>query len=113
MQESKQSVPSPMTGGGINTGETEQHGVVTQVLGIDNEVGPIREEELRARFLSFEPIFNADSRLVAHELMLKGRLTSEEQNSKAHSNDRSIKNNRFTHATHRRRSSDSGIVVET
>ena len=83
MQESKHSMPNPMTGGGINTGETEQHGVVTQVLGIDNEVGPIREEELRARFLSFEPIFNADSRLVAHELMLKGRLTSEEQNSKA------------------------------
>lgn len=83
MQESKQSVPNPMTGGGINTGETEQHGVVTQVLGIDNNVAPIREEELRARFLSFEPIFNADSRLVAHELMLKGRLTSEEQNSTA------------------------------
>ncbi len=83
MQDSKQNVPNPMTGGGINTGDTQSHGVVTQVLGIDGDAAPIREEELRARFLSFEPIFNADSRLVAHELMLKGRLTSEEQSSQA------------------------------
>ena len=82
MQDSKPNMPSPITGGGINTGETEQQGVVTQVLGIETDAAPIREEELRARFLSFDPIFNADSRLVAHELMLKGRLTSEEQNSK-------------------------------
>lgn len=83
MPESKQHIPNPMTGGGINTGATQPQGVVTQVLGIETDASPIREEELRARFLSFEPIFNADSRLVAHELMLKGRLTSEEQNSKA------------------------------
>lgn len=83
MPESKQTIPNPMTGGGINTGESQPQGVVTQVLGIETNASPIREEELRARFLSFEPIFNADSKLVAHELMLKGRLTSEEQNSKA------------------------------
>ena len=83
MQESKQNTPTTIIGGGINTGETEDQGVVTQVLGIEADAAPIREEELRARFLSFEPIFNADSCLVAHELMLKGKLTSEEQNSKA------------------------------
>lgn len=83
MPESKQHIPNPMTGGGINTGENLPQGVVTQVLGIETDASPIREEELRARFLSFEPIFNADSNLVAHELMLKGRLTSEEQNSRA------------------------------
>jgi c-di-GMP-related signal transduction protein len=83
MLESQKNVPNPMTGGGINTGESQPHGVVTQVLGIATDSAPIREEELRARFLSFEPIFNADSRLVANELLLKGRLTSEEQNSKA------------------------------
>ena len=83
MQESKKTPPASITGGGINTGETQQQGVVTQMLGIETDASPIREEELRARFLSFEPIFNADSKLVAHELMLKGRLTSEEQSSKA------------------------------
>ena len=83
MPESKQTILNPMTGGGINTVETQPQGVVTQVLGIKTDASPIREEELRARFLSFEPIFDADSRLVAHELMLKGRLTSEEQDSKA------------------------------
>ena len=83
MPESKQHIPNPITGGGINTGETQPQGVVTRVLGIETDASPIREEELRARFLSFEPIFNADSRLVAHELILKGRLTSQEQNSKA------------------------------
>ena len=83
MQESKPNPANPFTGGGINTGESQDQGVVTQVLGIKTDAAPIREEELRARFLSFEPIFNADSCLVAHELILKGKLTSEEKNSKA------------------------------
>lgn len=82
MQESKQNTPAPITGGGINTGEIQQQGVVTQVLGIETDASPIKEAELRARFLSFEPIFNADSVLVANELMLKGRLTHEEQASR-------------------------------
>lgn len=81
MQENQPS-SSPLTGGGINTGESPELSVVTQVLGIKTDAAPIREEELRARFLSFEPIFNADSNLVAHELILKGRLTSAEQGSK-------------------------------
>lgn len=82
MQDSKPTPAAPFAGGGINTGEYPELDVVTQVLGIKTDSAPIREEELRARFLSFEPIFNADSNLVAHELILKGRLTTGEQNSK-------------------------------
>ena len=82
MQEIKPTPTAPFAGGGINTGEFPELDVVTQVLGIKTDNPPIREEELRARFLSFEPIFNADSSLVAHELILKGRLTSGEQTIK-------------------------------
>lgn len=82
MQDSKPTSAAPFAGGGINTGEYPELDVVTQVLGIKTDSEPIREEDLRARFLSFEPIFNADSALVAHELILKGRLTSSEQYSK-------------------------------
>ena len=66
--------PQPLRifGGGINTGESEQPVVVTQMLGIDNH-NPIREEALRARFLSFDPLFDASSNLVAHQLVLRGR----------------------------------------
>lgn len=81
MQDSEPT-PAPFAGGGINTGESAGLNVVTQVLGIKTDAAPIREEELRARFLSFEPIFNADSKLVAHELILKGKLTTAEQNNK-------------------------------
>lgn len=82
MPEHKPMPTAPFVGGGINTGESQELDVVTQVLGIKTDAAPIREEELRARFLSFEPIFNADSNLVAHELILKGRLTTEELSSK-------------------------------
>mgnify|MGYP001074525868 CR=1 FL=1 len=64
--------PSRITGGGINTREYEQPVVVTQILGIDNSA-PVREETLRARFLSFDPLFDSGSNLVAHELVLRGR----------------------------------------
>jgi len=64
--------PSRIVGGGINTRESEQPVVVTQMLGIDNS-DPIREEVLRARFLSFDPLFDAASNLVAHQLVLRGR----------------------------------------
>ena len=64
--------PSRIVGGGINTGESEQPVVVTQMLGIDNNA-PVREEALRARFLSFDPLFDAASNLVAHQLVLRGR----------------------------------------
>jgi hypothetical protein len=50
--------PSRIVGGGINTGESEQPVVVTQMLGIDNN-DPVREEILRARFFSFDPLFDA------------------------------------------------------
>lgn len=64
--------PSRIVGGGINTRESEQPVVVTQMLGIDSS-DPVREEALRARFLSFDPLFDAGSNLVAHQLVLRGR----------------------------------------
>ena len=64
--------PSRIVGGGINTSESEQPVVVTQMLGIDSS-DPVREEALRARFLSFDPLFDAASNLVAHQLVLRGR----------------------------------------
>jgi hypothetical protein len=66
--------PSRIIGGGINTGESEQPIVVTQMLGIANSA-PTREETLRARFLSFDPLFDASSSLVAHQLVLRGRTS--------------------------------------
>lgn len=64
--------PSRIVGGGINTGESEHPVVVTQMLGIDNN-DPVREDVLRARFLSFDPLFDSGSNLVAHQLVLRGR----------------------------------------
>ncbi|MEQ1661464.1 MAG: HDOD domain-containing protein [Thiobacillus sp.] len=64
--------PPRIVGGGINTGEAAQPTVVTQMLGIEN-VAPVREEALRERFLSFDPLFDAASSLVANELVLRGR----------------------------------------
>ncbi len=64
--------PSRIIGGGINTGESEQPVVVTQMLGVADSA-PVREETLRARFLSFDPLFDSASRLVAHQLVLRGR----------------------------------------
>jgi len=69
--------PAPIFGGGINTGSFEQPVVVTQMLGI-GPAEPIREETLRARFLSFEPLFDSASRLAAYELVLRGRLAAAE-----------------------------------
>jgi hypothetical protein len=69
------SQPSRIVGGGINTGDSEQPMVVTQMLGIDSE-GPVREEALRERFLSFDPLFDAASNLVAHQLVLRGHTAS-------------------------------------
>lgn len=61
-----------IVGGGINTGDDGQRVVVTQMLGIGNG-DPVREAALRERFLSFDPLFDAASRLAAHELVLRGR----------------------------------------
>jgi c-di-GMP-related signal transduction protein len=65
-------LPPHIAGGGINTREAEQHDAVTHVLGIDAS-GPVREAALRARFLSFDPLFDTASNLVAHQLVLRGR----------------------------------------
>lgn len=64
--------PPRIVGGGINTREFEQPVVVTQMLGIDSSA-PVREEALRARFLSFDPLFDVASNLVAQQLVLRGR----------------------------------------
>ncbi|HET9463184.1 MAG TPA: HDOD domain-containing protein [Thiobacillus sp.] len=64
--------PSRIVGGGINTRESEPPVVVTQMLGIASGA-PVREEALRARFLSLDPLFDAASKLVAHQLVLRGR----------------------------------------
>lgn len=61
-----------MTGGGIDTGHIEQP--VTEILAIASVDTPLREDSLRSRYLSFEPIFDADANLRAYELVLKGRL---------------------------------------
>lgn len=63
--------PSRIIGGGINTSDAAAPIVVTQMLGVDNS-GPVKEETLRARFLSFDPLFDAETRLVAHQLVLRG-----------------------------------------
>jgi c-di-GMP-related signal transduction protein len=70
-------IPPRIVGGGINTRESEQPVVVTQMLGIDDS-GPVREEALRARFLSFDPLFDSASNLVAHQLVLRGRTATAE-----------------------------------
>jgi len=66
--------PSRIIGGGINTSESDQPVVITQMLGIADH-DPIREEALRARFLTFDPLFDSASNLVAHQLVLRGRST--------------------------------------
>lgn len=67
--------PSRIFGGGINTAESEVPTVVTQMLGIDSS-GPVREQALRERFLSFDPLFDSASNLAAHQLVLRGRTAS-------------------------------------
>lgn len=69
--------PSRIVGGGVNTGESAQPVVVTQMLGADSNA-PTREEELRARFLSFDPLFDRESTLVAHQLVLRGQIAPPE-----------------------------------
>ncbi len=65
--------PSRIVGGGINTGTSESPVVVTQMLGV-NSNAPTREKDLRARFLSFDPLFDRGSTLVAHQLVLRGQI---------------------------------------
>ncbi|HEX7971793.1 MAG TPA: HDOD domain-containing protein [Thiobacillus sp.] len=67
--------PSRIIGGGINTGESEHPTVITHMLGIADS-GPVREDALRSRFLSFDPLFDSASNLVAHQLVLRGRTAA-------------------------------------
>lgn len=68
------SPPPHIVGGDINTRDAEQHVAVTNVLGVDSS-GPVREAALRARFLSFDPLYDGKANLVAHQLVLRGRAT--------------------------------------
>ena len=81
MSSPDQAKPSYISGGGINTRQQAQPEIVTEVLDLDDNEGPIREEELRARFLSFEPLFDANGNLAARELVLKGELSASGGNS--------------------------------
>jgi c-di-GMP-related signal transduction protein len=58
-------------GGGVDTEALEQTATITQVGGTDTR--PVREEELRERFLTFDPIFDRGGQVVARELILRGR----------------------------------------
>ena len=62
---------SSSKGGGIDT-QNLKSGVITQVGG-ENAPSPVREEDLRNRFLSFEPIFDNKGQVVARELVLRGQ----------------------------------------
>jgi c-di-GMP-related signal transduction protein len=74
----RQHIPNPAQmasssskGGGVDT-QALQSGVVTQVGG-ENAPSPVREEDLRNRFLSFDPIFDGKGLVVARELVLRGQ----------------------------------------
>ena len=60
-------------GGGIDT-QNLSSAVVTHVTGTDAR--PVREEELRNRFLTFDPIFDRHGQVVARELVLRGAALS-------------------------------------
>lgn len=62
-------------GGGVDT-QALNSGVVTHVAG-ENAPSPVREEELRNRFLSFDPIFDGKGQVVARELVLRGQSQTE------------------------------------
>lgn len=64
-------------GGGVDT-QALSSGVVTHVGG-ENAPSPVREEDLRNRFLSFEPMFDNKGQVVARELVLRGQEISNRQ----------------------------------
>lgn len=67
---------SSSKGGGVDT-QSLSSGVVTHVGG-ENAPSPVREEDLRNRFLSFEPMFDSKGQVVARELVLRGQGSAEE-----------------------------------
>lgn len=68
---------STSKGGGVDT-QALSSGVVTHVGG-ENAPSPVREEDLRNRFLSFEPMFDNKGLVVARELVLRGQDISSRQ----------------------------------
>ena len=68
---------SSSKGGGVDT-QALSSGVVTHVGG-ENAPSPVREEDLRNRFLSFDPIFDSKGLVVARELVLRGQDASSRQ----------------------------------
>ncbi len=67
--------PSPTAaGGGIDTSALDDKACFVRVDGKTS--APVREEELRDRFFSFEPLFDRRGRVAARELVLRGRLAS-------------------------------------
>lgn len=68
---------SSSKGGGVDT-QSLSSGVVTHVGG-ENAPSPVREEDLRNRFLSFEPMFDSKGMVVARELVLRGQDTTGNQ----------------------------------
>jgi hypothetical protein len=70
------SIPSSCqpSGGGIDTDALEQAATITQLAG--ENTSPVKEEELRDRFLTFDPIFDRAGQVVARELILRGRTDS-------------------------------------
>lgn len=67
---------SSSKGGGVDT-QSLSSGVVTHVGG-ENAPSPVREEDLRNRFLSFEPMFDSKGQVVARELVLRGQGNASE-----------------------------------
>lgn len=65
---------SQPSGGGVDTDALEAATTFTQVGGTNT--APVREEELRERFLTFDPIFDRTGQVVARELALRGQNDS-------------------------------------
>ncbi len=66
--------PTPAPGGGVDTSALDEQTSFVKVEGQTS--APVREEELRDRFFSFEPLFDRRGRVAARELVLRGRLAS-------------------------------------
>ena len=65
--------PAYAASGGIDTSALDDRACVVKVDGQTS--APVREEELRDRFFSFEPLFDRRGRVAARELVLRGRLS--------------------------------------
>jgi c-di-GMP-related signal transduction protein len=74
MNSDQSSLLSQPSGGGIDTDSLAQSATVTQVVGTNSQ--PVREEDLRERFLTFDPIFDRAGQVVARELVLRGQPVS-------------------------------------